>query len=620
MRNDGHLAVVALLLLPGEPPDEALIRGEGALDERRVHPELKFGVGSRVARARREAAQPAQRLAADMLVDGLHRLPGAIGLLLRAVRDQVERAERADQPAPEVVPEIGVLDDARRDERMRDLKQHRRPAAEERGQRRVADSPDRALGREVPVAASEPVGVRAPCGCSRSTSPHAHTVPFSASLGEMQGAQLRTTELGSTGLEITRVGLGAWAIGGGGFEWSWGAQEDEESVAAIHRALELGVNWIDTAAQYGFGHSEEVVGQAIAGLDERPFIFTKGGQPQGPGGATLHDLTRDGLRRELEGSLSRLGLEAVDLYQIHWPIPDEQIEEGWAALVELRDEGLTRHIGVSNFSVEQLRRVQAIAPVETLQPPYSLIAREVEDEILPFAEREGIGVIVYSPMGSGLLSGSMTRERIDALPDDDWRRRSPEFRDPRLAGAPGPGRAPSGRGRAPRHDPGCGRRRLDAPQSSRRRSNRRLPPAGPGRPDRRRGRISSSTTTTSRRSKAQRESSAAEQLRLADRPDVPVGRVDLAVVRTDQRRELAAVRGRGHRVGRTAHDGGLDRIRAKLLELGPKVELVHEAAEPQRAPGREPRPGRPNVPPGRAGSGRSRPAVPMCPGSTGSAS
>ena len=248
----------------------------------------------------------------------------------------------------------------------------------------------------------------------------------------MEGAQLEQTELGSTGMEITRVGFGAWAIGGGGFEWSWGSQEDEDSIAAIHRALELGVNWIDTAAQYGFGHSEEVVGRAIAGLDERPLIFTKGGQPEGPGGATLHDLTRDGLRRELEGSLVRLGLEAVDLYQIHWPIPDEQIEEGWAALVELRDEGLTRHIGVSNFSVEQLRRVQGTAPVQTLQPPYSLIARGVDDAILPFAEREGIGVIVYSPMGSGLLSGSMTRERIDALPDDDWRRRSPEFRDPRL--------------------------------------------------------------------------------------------------------------------------------------------------------------------------------------------
>ncbi|HKB20822.1 MAG TPA: aldo/keto reductase [Gaiellaceae bacterium] len=245
--------------------------------------------------------------------------------------------------------------------------------------------------------------------------------------------RLRRTELGATGMEITRVGFGAWAVGGGGFEWSWGAQEDDDSIAAIHHALELGVNWIDTAAQYGFGHSEEVVGQAIAGLAERPFIFTKGGQPEGPAGATLHDLTRDGLRSELEGSLSRLGLDAVDLYQIHWPIPDEQIEEGWATLVELRAEGLARHVGVSNFSVEQLRRADQIAPVETLQPPYSLIARDVEEEILPFVEREGIGVIVYSPMGSGLLTGAMSRERIEGLPDDDWRKRAPPFREPELS-------------------------------------------------------------------------------------------------------------------------------------------------------------------------------------------
>jgi aryl-alcohol dehydrogenase-like predicted oxidoreductase len=244
---------------------------------------------------------------------------------------------------------------------------------------------------------------------------------------------MRATQLGSTGMEITRVGFGAWALGGGGFEWSWGAQEDEESVAAIHRALDLGVNWIDTAAQYGFGHSEEVVGRVIAGLAERPYIFTKGGQPEGPGGATLHDLTRDGLRSELEASLARLGLDAVDLYQIHWPIPDEQIEEGWKALAEFRDEGLAHHIGVSNFSVEQLRRSQEIAPVETLQPPYSLIAREVEEEILPFAEREDIGVIVYSPMGSGLLTGAMSRERVEGLPDDDWRKHAPPFQDPELS-------------------------------------------------------------------------------------------------------------------------------------------------------------------------------------------
>ena len=162
-------------------------------------------------------------------------------------------------------------------------------------------------------------------------------------------------------------------------------------------------------------------------------MFTKGGQPEGPGRTTLQSLRRDSLRRELEESLTRLGVDAIDLYQIHWPIPDAEIEEGWSTLVELRDEGLVRHIGVSNFSVEQLRRIQRIAPIETLQPPYSLIARGVEDEILPFAEREGIGVIVYSPMASGLLTGAMTRERIASLPDDDWRKRDPRFQEPRLS-------------------------------------------------------------------------------------------------------------------------------------------------------------------------------------------
>jgi aryl-alcohol dehydrogenase-like predicted oxidoreductase len=249
----------------------------------------------------------------------------------------------------------------------------------------------------------------------------------------MPETQLAAKALGRTGLEISRVGFGAWAIGGGGYNWGWGSQEDEDSIAAIHRALELGVNWIDTAAQYGFGHSEEVVGRALAGLVERPYVFTKGGQPEGPNRTTLQTLRRDSLRREVEGSLGRLGLDAVDLYQIHWPSPDEEIEEGWSALVELRDEGLVRHIGVSNFDVEQLRRAQAIAPVETLQPPYSLLDREIEKEILPFAEREGIGVIVYSPMASGLLSGSMTRERIESLPEDDWRRRSERFREPQLS-------------------------------------------------------------------------------------------------------------------------------------------------------------------------------------------
>jgi aryl-alcohol dehydrogenase-like predicted oxidoreductase len=250
----------------------------------------------------------------------------------------------------------------------------------------------------------------------------------------MRKTRLGTTGLGTTGLEITRLGVGAWAIGGAGWDWGWGRQDDRDSLAAIHRALELGVNWIDTAAQYGFGHSEEVVGRALAGLDQRPYVFTKAGQPEGPGRTTAHSLRRDSIRRELEGSLARLGVEAIDLYQLHFPIPDEEVEEGWSTLAELRDEGLVRHIGVSNFSVAQLRRAQAIAPVETLQPQYSLIARDVEADILPFAERAGIGVIIYSPMASGMLSGGMTRARIEGLPDDDWRKQDARFREPLLAG------------------------------------------------------------------------------------------------------------------------------------------------------------------------------------------
>ena len=251
----------------------------------------------------------------------------------------------------------------------------------------------------------------------------------------MQETQLETTQLGTTGLEITRIGFGAWALGGANYDWGWGAQDDDDSIAAIHRALELGVNWIDTAAQYGFGHSEEVVGRALRKLDaaKRPHVFTKAGQPEGPNRTTLQSLRRDSLRRELEGSLQRLGLDAIDLYQIHGPIPDEEIEEGWTAFARFKEEGLVRHIGVSNFDVAQLRRAQAIAPVETLQPPYSLVDREAEKEILPFAEREGIGVIVYSPMGSGLLTGAMTRERIANLPEDDWRKHDPRFQEPQLS-------------------------------------------------------------------------------------------------------------------------------------------------------------------------------------------
>jgi aryl-alcohol dehydrogenase-like predicted oxidoreductase len=248
----------------------------------------------------------------------------------------------------------------------------------------------------------------------------------------MQTVQLKTTPLGQTGLEITRVGFGAWAIGGGGWEFGWGPQQDEPSIAAIHRALELGVNWIDTAAAYGFGHSEQVVGRALQGVADRPFVFTKASLLEGPDRRVVHSLKRDSILREAHASLERLGVDAIDLYQIHWPIPAEDIEEGWAAFAELKAQGLVRHIGVSNFDVEQLRRIGQIAPVETLQPQYSLIERDIEREILPFAAQQGIGVIAYSPMGSGLLTGAMTRERIAGLSDDDWRKHDERFREPEL--------------------------------------------------------------------------------------------------------------------------------------------------------------------------------------------
>jgi len=251
----------------------------------------------------------------------------------------------------------------------------------------------------------------------------------------MRTTRLPTTQLGQTGLEITRVGFGAWAIGGGGWEHSWGPQDDHESIAAIQRALEQGVNWVDTAAAYGFGHSEEIVGRALEGLDdhERPYVFTKASLVPGPGGRVVNNLKRDSILREAGLSLERLGVAAIDLYQIHWPIPEGDIDEGWSAFAELKEQGLVRHIGVSNFSVAQLRQIRQIAPVETLQPPYSLVAREVEAELLPFAEGERIGVIVYSPMGSGLLTGAMTRDRIEHLPNDDWRKHSERFQEPQLS-------------------------------------------------------------------------------------------------------------------------------------------------------------------------------------------
>ena len=249
----------------------------------------------------------------------------------------------------------------------------------------------------------------------------------------MQKTQVSTTQLGETGLEITRVGFGAWAIGGDGYQFGWGTQDDDDSIAAIHHALELGINWIDTAAVYGLGRSERVVGRALEGIDDVPYVFTKASLIDEGAGKVGHNLKRDSIRREVEASLDRLGVEAIDLYQIHWPIPDEDIEEGWSAFEELKAERLVRHIGVSNFDVEQLRRIQSIAPVETLQPPYSLVARDVEHEILPFAERERIGVIVYSPMGSGMLTGKVTREWLARLPDSDWRKHDPRFQEPELS-------------------------------------------------------------------------------------------------------------------------------------------------------------------------------------------
>ncbi len=247
---------------------------------------------------------------------------------------------------------------------------------------------------------------------------------------------MQSKRLGRTDLELTRVGFGAWAIGGADWTFGWGAQDDEESVAAIHRAVELGLNWVDTAAVYGFGHSEEVVARAVRELDaeRRPYVFTKCEQNWHGDGRTIQGvLKRDEIRREVQDSLRRLGVEQIDLMQIHWPNPDEGIEEGWEALCELREGGVLRHIGVSNFDVGQMQRAARIGRIDSLQPPYSLIRRGIEDEILPYCLEEGIGVIAYSPMASGLLTGKYTRERIDALPDDDWRSRSHDFQEPKLS-------------------------------------------------------------------------------------------------------------------------------------------------------------------------------------------
>lgn len=243
---------------------------------------------------------------------------------------------------------------------------------------------------------------------------------------------METRQLGQTDLQITPIGFGAWAIGGGEWAGGWGTQDDRESIAAIQRALELGINWIDTAPAYGLGRSEQVVARALKGRSERPYIFTKCAIRWRADRSIYNSLTAESVREEVENSLRRLETDVIDLYQIHWPDPAEEIEEAWTTMAELQREGKVRHIGVSNFSVEQLRRIETIAPVASLQPPYSLIKPQVEDELLPFCRQQGIGVIVYSPMMSGLLTGKMTRERIANMPDDDWRRDAPEFQEPQL--------------------------------------------------------------------------------------------------------------------------------------------------------------------------------------------
>ena len=239
-------------------------------------------------------------------------------------------------------------------------------------------------------------------------------------------------KLGNSTMEISRIGFGAWAIGGV-WTYGWGPQDDAESVKTIHEALDRGVNWIDTAAAYGLGHSEEVVGKALRERSDKPFVFTKCGIVWDEENNVSNTIEGESIRREIEASLKRLDVDVIDLYQIHWPRPDDKVEEGWTTLAKLRDEGKVRFIGVSNFSQEQLERAGRIAPVTSLQPPYSLINRDAEKVILPYCLNNGIGVIVYSPMASGLLSGKMTEQRVQNLHHTDWRRNSPAFQPPRLA-------------------------------------------------------------------------------------------------------------------------------------------------------------------------------------------
>jgi aryl-alcohol dehydrogenase-like predicted oxidoreductase len=244
---------------------------------------------------------------------------------------------------------------------------------------------------------------------------------------------METRRLGNSNLAITPIGIGAWAIGGSGWNGSMGPQNDSDSIPAIHAALDHALNWIDTAALYGLGHSEEMVGRAIHGRTPKPYIFTKCERVWDKDGNIGACLKAESVRRECEDSLRRLRIDVIDLYQIHWPEPDRDIEEGWTELARLREEGKVRYIGVSNFSVEQMKRAQVIAPITSLQPPYAVVRREIEQDILPFCLGQNIGVIVYSPMYAGLLTGAMTRERVTNFLAEDWRKNLPGFKEPALS-------------------------------------------------------------------------------------------------------------------------------------------------------------------------------------------
>jgi len=244
---------------------------------------------------------------------------------------------------------------------------------------------------------------------------------------------METKKLGNTDLILTRVGFGAWAIGGSGWAFAWGIQDDKKSIEAIHHALNSGINWIDTAAVYGLGHSEKIVAKALSGISKRPFVFTKCALPWNDKNEIQGSLKAESVKRECEASLRRLKTDIIDLYQIHWPDPESELEEGWSAMSNLQKEGKVRYIGVSNFNIEQIKRAEKIAPVNSLQPPYSMLRPKVEKDILPYCLKQNIGVISYSPMLSGMLTGGMTKERAENLPTDDWRSRNPEFKDPKLS-------------------------------------------------------------------------------------------------------------------------------------------------------------------------------------------